>query len=71
MLFRCPVPDDHDMMTLTNDELIDPTAELIGGDVACRRPITDVNAWLDDLDYDARATLPARCWTGLPNVPTN
>jgi cell division protease FtsH len=46
-------------MTLTDDELTDTTAALTGGDDARRRPITDVSAWLDDLDSDVRPTLRA------------
>ncbi|HEX2283988.1 MAG TPA: ATP-binding protein [Mycobacterium sp.] len=46
-------------MTLIDDELTDPTAELTGGDDARRRPITDVNAWLDGLDGGVRPALRA------------
>ncbi len=46
-------------MNLTDDELTDLTAELTGGDVAHRRPIADVGAWLDDLDHDVRPALRA------------
>jgi cell division protease FtsH len=59
MLSGCPSPDDHNAMTLTDDELTDPTAELTGGDDAHRRPITDVNAWLDGIDSDVRPALRA------------
>jgi hypothetical protein len=55
----CLVPTTNIAMTLTDDELSDPTAELTGGDDAHRRPITDVNAWLDGLDCDVRPTLRA------------
>lgn len=44
-------------MSLTDDELTDLTAELTGGDVAHR--ITDVGAWLDDLDHGVRPALRA------------
>jgi hypothetical protein len=37
-------------MTLTDDEQTEPTAELTGGANADRRPITDINAWLDGLE---------------------
>jgi cell division protease FtsH len=46
-------------MTLTDEELTDPTAELTGGDDARRRPISDVDAWLDGLDSDVRRALRA------------
>jgi cell division protease FtsH len=46
-------------MTLTDDELTDPTAELTGGAGAHRRPITDINAWLDGLDGGVRPALRA------------
>ncbi|WP_396911357.1 AAA family ATPase [Mycolicibacterium sp.] len=46
-------------MTLTDDELTDPPAALIGGADAHRRPITDVTAWLDGLDGGVRPTLRA------------
>jgi cell division protease FtsH len=46
-------------MTLTDDELIDPTAELTGGADVHRRPITDVTAWLDGLEGGVRPTLRA------------
>jgi cell division protease FtsH len=59
ILVDCPVPNDHNAMTLTDDELTDPTAELTGGDDVHRRPITDVNAWLDGLDSDVRPALRA------------
>jgi cell division protease FtsH len=59
ILLGCPVPHDHNAMTLTDDELSDPTAELTGGDDAHRRPITDVNAWLDGLDCGVRPALRA------------
>lgn len=55
----CPFLDERNAMTLTDEELTDPTAELTGGDDVCRRPITDVNAWVDDLDSDVRAALRA------------
>jgi cell division protease FtsH len=59
ILSGCPVPDDHNAMTLTDDELTEPTAELTGGDDAHRRPISDVDAWLDGLDSDVRRALRA------------
>lgn len=46
-------------MNLTDDELTDLTAELTGGAEAHRRPITDVNAWLDGLDSGVRPALRA------------
>jgi cell division protease FtsH len=46
-------------MTLTNDGLIDPTAELTGGADVHRRPITDVTAWLDGLEGGVRPALRA------------
>jgi cell division protease FtsH len=46
-------------MNLTDDELTDLTAELTGGADAHRRPITDVNAWLDGLDRGTRPALRA------------
>lgn len=46
-------------MNLTDDELTDLTAELTGGADAHRRPITDVNAWLDGLDRGVRPALRA------------
>ncbi|MDC9008221.1 hypothetical protein [Mycobacterium marinum] len=46
-------------MTLTNDELTDLTTGLTGGDEARRQPITDVNAWLDGLEYGVRPALRA------------
>ncbi len=46
-------------MNLTDDELTDLAADLTGGDVAHRRPITDVGAWLDDLDHGVRPALRA------------
>ncbi|EUA07663.1 hypothetical protein I546_5156 [Mycobacterium kansasii 732] len=49
-------------MNLTHDDLVeltDLTAEATGGADARRRPITDVNAWLDGLDWDVRAALRA------------
>jgi len=46
-------------MNLTDDELTDLTAELTGGADTHRRPITDVNAWLDGLDRGVRPALRA------------
>lgn len=46
-------------MTLADDQLTDLTAELTGGDDAHRRPINDVNAWLDSLDCGVRPALRA------------
>src|SRR5262245_37604306 len=46
-------------MTIINDELTDLTAGLTDGDDACRQLITDVNAWVDGLDYGVRPALRA------------
>jgi cell division protease FtsH len=46
-------------MTLTDDEATDLTADLIGGDAAHRRPITNVADWLDDLESGVRPALRA------------
>jgi len=46
-------------MNLTNDELSDLAADLTGGDAAYRRPISDVGAWLDDLEHGVRPALRA------------
>ncbi|VBA61394.1 AAA family ATPase [Mycobacterium attenuatum] len=46
-------------MKLTHDDLVELTAGPTGGADACRRPITDVNAWLDGLDWDVRPALRA------------
>jgi cell division protease FtsH len=46
-------------MTITDDELIEPTAGLPGGDDAHRQPITDVSAWLEGLDAGVRPALRA------------
>ena len=52
-------PNNHNAMTLTDDELTDPTAALTGSAGAHRQPITDINAWLDGLDSLARPALRA------------
>jgi cell division protease FtsH len=46
-------------MTLTDDEMTDPTTGPTDGDGAHRRPITDVAAWLEDLDSGVRPALRA------------
>jgi cell division protease FtsH len=46
-------------MTLTDDELTDPTAGPTGGTGGYRRPITDVAAWLEDLEPAVRPALRA------------
>ena len=46
-------------MNLTEQELTDLPAGLTGGADAARRPITDVNGWLDGLDGEVRSTLRA------------
>ncbi|MDX1873303.1 ATP-binding protein [Mycolicibacterium sp. 120266] len=46
-------------MTLTDDELSDPTAGMTGRADAHRRPITDVSAWLDGLEGGVRPALRA------------
>jgi cell division protease FtsH len=46
-------------MTLTDDELTDPTADPTDGDGAHRRPINDVAAWLDTVDSGVGPTLRA------------
>lgn len=46
-------------MNQTEDELADLSAELNGGADAQRRPITDVNAWLDGLDHNELPALRA------------
>jgi hypothetical protein len=46
-------------MTLTDDELTDPTAGLTGDANVHRRPITDVTAWLDGLEGGVHPALRA------------
>lgn len=46
-------------MTVTEDELTDPTDGMTGGADAYRRPISDVRAWLDGLDGNVRPALRA------------
>jgi hypothetical protein len=46
-------------MTAPDAASSDATADPLNGRDAPRRPITDVKAWLDDLDADMRATLRA------------
>jgi DNA-binding Lrp family transcriptional regulator len=53
------LPKDPEAMNLTDDELSDLTTDLIGGAAVYRRPITDVDAWLDGLDGGVRPALPA------------
>lgn len=52
-------PNNHDAMTLTDDEQTDPSAGLIGVTDTQRHPITDVAAWLDGLDGGVRPALHA------------
>lgn len=51
--------NDHQTMTLTDDEATDLTVELIGGNAAHRRHITNVADWLDDLESGVRPALRA------------
>ncbi|WP_293002615.1 ATP-binding protein [Mycobacterium sp.] len=46
-------------MTLTDDDMSDAPACVPSGPGPRRRPITDVKAWLDDLDIDVAPTLRA------------
>lgn len=46
-------------MTLTDNDTTGPPADPPDGRRVERQPITDVNAWLDDLDIDVRPTLRA------------
>ena len=54
-----PSPNHHNTMTLTDDEMTDVPSDPPSGRGVRRRPITDVNAWLDELDGDVRSTLRA------------
>ncbi len=49
----------NEAMDLTEDELTDLTADPAGGDDAHRRPITNVNTWLDGLEHGVRPALHA------------
>lgn len=51
--------NDHEPMNFTDHELTDLAAELTGDADAHRRPITDLNAWLDGLDRGVRPALHA------------
>jgi cell division protease FtsH len=46
-------------MTLTDNDTTGPPTDPPDGRADERQPITDVNAWLDDLDIDVRPTLRA------------
>lgn len=46
-------------MTLTNDEITELTTEFATDDLAGRQPITDVSAWLNDLNPVVRPALHA------------
>ena len=58
ILSGCPVPEYHEAMNLTDEE-IDATAARTGGAGAHRQPITDVNAWLDGLEGGVQPALRA------------
>lgn len=49
----------NEAMNLTEDELTNLNADPAGGASTCRRPITDVNAWLAGLEHGVRPALRA------------
>lgn len=60
ILCGCPFPEmTNEAMNQTDDALTDVTAEHAGGANAHRRPITDVNAWLEGLEHGVRPALRA------------